>query len=247
MKKILAKIYTVLFSVSVFLVFGFISIIIPATSPAFYRAQFEKYDVLRSVQYQYRYLFDEEAREYISTLSDEELDALMMHVMDYCLYLEDDLNPTINGKTLTVFREDEYSHMQDVKEVFGGGLIIVLVSVLIIIAGIVLFLVYRKGYYENCRKIPFITFAVIGGILLLIALFALVDFNTAFIVFHLLLFEGNWTFANGVMIAMIGQIFFDIVPIIVAIWVGLIVLYVLTLCLYNKKQANKKTNPNLPK
>lgn len=247
MKKFLAKVYTVLFTVSVFLVFGFISIIIPATSPAFYRAQFEKYDVLSSVQYQYRYLFDDDAREYVSTLSDAELDELMMHVMRYCLYLEDDLNPTVNGKTLAVFRDDEYSHMRDVKNVFGGGLIIVLISVLIIIAGIILFVIYRKGYYDNCRKIPYITLAVIGGILLAIALCALIDFEQAFIVFHLLLFEGNWMFASGVMIAMIGQIFYDIVPIIVAVWVGLTLAFLLTIYLYNSRLAKQNQNNNLPK
>lgn len=239
MKKILAKIYTVLFTLSVFLVFGFISIMIPANSPAFYRSQFEKYDVLENVRYQYRYLYEDNAREYIATLSDEQLDELMAHVMRYCLYLEDDLNVTVDGEYLEIFREDEYSHMQDVKNVFGGGLIIVLFSLLIIVGGVILFLIYRKGYYDNCRKIPFITLGVIGGVLLLIALYALIDFTSAFTAFHLIFFDGNWTFSNGVMIAMIGQIFFDIVPIIVAIWLTLTAGLVVALALYNKRQAKK--------
>lgn len=242
MKKILAKIYTVLFTVSVFLIFGFVAIMIPASSQAFYRSQFEKYDVLKSVQFQHRYLEDENAREYIQTLTDEELDDLMMHVVRYCLFLEDDLNITVDGVHLEIFRDDEYSHMQDVKNVFGGGLIIVLVSVIIILVGVVLFLIYRKGYYENCRKIPFITLAVIGGLLVLVALYALIDFESAFTLFHVILFDGNWMFSHGVMITMIGQIFFDIVPIIAVIWIGLILSYVLALYLYNKILAKKSRN-----
>ncbi len=237
--KILYKILAVFFTLSVFLISGFIAIIGPATNKGFYTSQFEKVDdfgetVLDNVRYQYRYLEDEKAKEYVKNMTSEQLMDLMMHTMKYCLFLEDDLNPVIDGERLEIFREDEYSHMEDVKGVFGGGMLIVLVGVAVFAVTLTLGLLKKKGYYENCRKYPYYT--LIGVLLVLgfIGIAAAIDFDKAFEIFHKIFFDGNWQFASGVMIAMIGTIFLDLVPIILAIWIGLLALFVVGVVFYNK-------------
>ena len=237
--KVLSKIIAVIFTVSLFLICGFVAIIGPATSKAFYRAQFEKESifggtVLEDVRAQYEYLDDEKAREFVKNMSAEELLNLMMHTMKYCLFLEDDLNPTIGGERLEVFREDEYSHMEDVKGVFGGGIIIVGVALVFAIAISVLFVKRKKDYYDNARKVPYFTLIGVFSVLAIIGLAAAIDFDTAFRIFHEIFFDGNWTFSSGVMISMIGGIFLDLVPIILAVWVILLGLFVFGVWWLNK-------------
>ena len=234
MKVVLSRALTALFTISLFLTFGFVAIMAPANSSAFYKWQFEKYGVLEKVQAQH-YRLTGTGKAYIKNVNDEELLSLMKHVMRYCLYLEDDLNPTVNGEVIEVFYDNEVSHMKDVKGVFGGGLIIIAVCILIIIGCLPLYIIYRKGYYRNCRKVPLITIGVCLAILISIALFAVIDFDTAFELFHKIFFDGDWQFGSGVMINMIGYIFDDIVFIIAGIWGLLTALFITAVVILNKK------------
>lgn len=237
MKKIFSQIYTGLFTVCLFLLCGFIAIMIPANSRDFYKWQFEKNDTVALVRSQYVYL-DGEGRDYIENITEEQTLDLMQHVMRYCLFLEDDMNITVDGQYLELFTENELSHMKDVRGVFGGGLIIVLISFIVVVAGIVLAIIFRKGYWENCRKIPYYVF---GGIIALFALLAILiacDFQKAFQIFHMIFFTGNWTFSNGVMISMIGYIFTDIVWIIALGWVFFTAISITIVAIYNKLIKN---------
>ena len=192
--KILYRIGTVFFTLSVFLMIGFVAIIGPAISRGFYKSQFQKVDeygetVLDVVRYQSIYLDDEKASEYIENLTEEQLLDLMMHTMKYCLYLEEDLNITVDGEYLEIFREDEYSHMEDVKKVFGGGILIVGFAFLVFIASLILGIKNKKGYYLNSRKFPYYTLIGVFAVLAFIGLAAAIDFDKAFEIFHKIFFE----------------------------------------------------------
>ncbi|MCQ2399751.1 MAG: DUF1461 domain-containing protein [Clostridia bacterium] len=247
MKKVLATIYTVLFTLSVFFIFGFIAIVAPSTNTAFYSSSFDRNNTLAKVKRQESFVTDENAKTYLHNMTKDDLLALMHRTMRYCLYLEDDLNPTIDGVRIEVFREtdyinyegkaeNEYNHMADVKRVFGNGMIIVGVSVLVVIGGVVLFLLNKDYYYKNLRKVPFITLAVLFGILAGVGIFALIDFDYAFDLFHMIFFSGgNWNFSYGVMIYMIGDIFTSLVPIIAGVWIGLTALFTVGVYFINKR------------
>ncbi len=247
MKKTVLRIYTAIFFVALFLVFGFLAILIPSTSKAFYKKEFQKNNTLYKVQTQAKYLGDEE-KKYIENLSDEELVSLMIHTVKYCLYLEKDLNPTIDGKRLELFLEtdqntpygveNEYKHMAEVKVVFGKGLLIVLASVLIIIVGIFLFVKNKDLTKDNMKKIPFFTLAVCLVLLLTVGVVCLINFDQAFTTFHNIFFpNGNWTFSRGIMIKLIGDIFTGIVPFIAVIWLFLIALTITFTIIYNKSKS----------
>lgn len=247
LKKIGANALVALFTVSVFLFFGFIAIMLPANSSLFYKVQFEKYDTLTAVRSAAVYLNDENAKEYIADLTEEELLSLMQHTMRYCLYLEDDLNITVDGEYLEIFLDEqgetltdgclERTHMADVKKLFGGGTVMVGVALVIIAVGLIFVFKYRDYYAKYCRKTPYIALIAVFGLLCAVGIYAAVDFDSAFTLFHEIFFSGKqWQFGYGVMISMIGEIFYDIVPIIVGIWATLLVAFVVGLVFFNKRR-----------
>lgn len=246
MGKLFIRVFAVFSTIGIFLFAGLLAIFLPAFSQAFYRAEFKKNDTLALVQAQADYLDDSEsadydpaAAEYIRNLTEEQLMDLMMHTMRYCVYLEDDLNITVDGVHLSVFRADEYSHMRDVKGLFGGGMAIVFGFFACSVVFSVFAIAKKKLYYETCRRVPFYTLFAAFIFLLFVGICAAVNFEAAFIVFHQIFFTGNWAFGSGVMIAMIGNIFTDLVPVIFILYVCLIAVYCLALALYNRRVGKK--------
>lgn len=245
--KIITRLVNVFFTIGVFLTCGFFAVIVPATNTSFYKWQFGENDTLVKVQWQAEHLTGE-ASEYVENMSFSELISLMDHTMKYCLYLEDDLNITVDGTHLEVFRPDEYKHMQDVKKIFGGGYVLLAIGALFFIAGLVYNLKFKSLYYKYARRTAYYTLAVILFILLLIALLAVIDFDTAFAIFHKVLFPGKqWRFADGVMIAMIGQIFTALAPIILGVWLALLAIFCGTIIYCNKRFRRKNSKENAEK
>jgi hypothetical protein len=241
--KVLQVLLVVAFSIGFFLLSGFASIMIPATSRNFYKSQFIKYDTVEWVREQGVYLDDRNAREYIENITESQLLDLMDHTMLYCLGFTDDLNITVDGVRLEVFREDEYSHMRDCRALFIGGEIIGGVALLLVIAGLVFVLLFSGEYYKNARRAPFLTISVCALAVAGVGIATLIDFDAAFTAFHRILFTGNWTFASGVMISMIGTIFTDLVVYIAIGWLGSIALFVLTFALINSYLARRGAFP----
>ena len=242
--KIITRFVNVLFTIGIFLICGFIAVIVPSTSTSFYEHQFNKNNTLNKVQRQSYYLSGD-AKEYVANMSMDELLSLMDHTMDYCLYFEDDLNITVDGTHLEVFRQDEYVHMQDVKVLFGGGYVLLTVGLLFFVGGLVYNLKFKTQYFKYARRTAYYTLGVILVILLVIALFALIDFDMAFTVFHQILFPGKqWTFASGVMVAMIADIFTGLAPIILAVWVVLLGIFTGVIYYINKRKFNQKIDKN---
>ena len=125
--------------------------------------------------------------------------------------------------------------MADCKKLFGIGIILFFVSVAIFIATLVLGIVFRKTYYLYCGKTVYITLGICLGVLAVIGIFAAINFDKAFTIFHEIFFNGKqWQFGYGVMIAMIGEIFTGLVPIIGIIWIGLLILAVVGVYLFNR-------------
>ena len=247
-KSILFTILIVLMTIGFFLLSGFVAVIVPANSTAFYSTQFEKnytLNYVRAQRFNDYYVYDSIEYNYLRNLTDEELLDLMNHTMRYCMLIEDNLNPTINGTEYKIFNENELSHMADVREVFKGGFILVGIGGVFFALGLALIIIFRKAYCKK-RKVPYITLIALFSVLALIGIFGLINFDLAFEVFHMIFFDGNWTFSEGVMIAMIGDIFTGIVPIIIAVWVGLLTVFLASITVYNHFTKKKYLVKNLP-
>ena len=242
--KVLSKIVAVFFIISFTVLAGFVAIIIPASSNGFYLERFREKDekgrtALDYVKDQNYFLLDDETARFVMDMTEEDLVYVMKHVVRYCFYLEEDLNPTIDGYKMQFFREDEISHMKDVKNLFGVVLIVVGISLVVFIATLCIGVIKRKSYYQNCRKIPFYVLLGVFIVILAVGILSVLNFDKAFDIFHQILFSGNWEFEDGIMIKMIGYIFDDILPIILTIWLGLLTLLAAGIVLYNKKLKNK--------
>ncbi len=256
-KGVLANVLTVLFTLSAFLLAGFIAVIVPATSNSFYKAQFRKHGTLEKVRAQSAYIDDADAKNYVANMTEEQLLSLMNHTMRYCLYLEDDLNIEKDGKRLEIFLDErgepldsgclEVTHMSDVKKLFGAGVIICIVAAVVFVTTLILGLIFKKEYYLYCRKTVFVTLGACLAVLAVIGVTAAINFDFAFTLFHEIFFSGKqWRFGYGVMINMIGEIFTGIVPIIAAIWIVLLVITVAGAALFNKKISSPKNAPPRP-
>ncbi len=246
-RKILYRIFTVFASIAMFIIIGFIAIMIPANSKAFYKWQFTKHNTLEWVQSQGDELYDEDspdydpfAAEYVCSMTEQQLEDLMLHVMRYCVWLEDDINITVDGHYLKIFRADERAHMHDVRNIFGVFIIFTLISVLMCIAFLFFILNRSKAYYETSRKVPFITFGVIIALLAIVGVCTAINYKYMFeVVFHNMLFDGNFAFSNGVMISMIGEIFPDLIMLIGVGWAVMLSVPVIAFVLFNRHIAKK--------
>lgn len=179
----------------------------------FYQKEYEKYQVTESL-----YMDMEDVMEVTS------------YMMDYLIGKEEVLSieTEVEGRTQDFFNEQDRLHMEDVKNLFLGGL--KLRTVMLFLAAVfVLFLILTKADLKKMLTGAY--FAALGVFAILIAgllvSFA-VDFTASFTVFHEIFFTNDlWMFdpAEDYMIRMLPEgFFYDMVMRIGAFFVGGLVL-----------------------
>ena len=179
----------------------------------FYQKEYEKYQVTESL-----YMDMEDVMEVTS------------YMMDYLIGKEEVLSieTEVEGRTQDFFNEQDRLHMEDVKNLFLGGLKLRTVM-LLLAAVLVLFLILTKADLKKMLAGAY--FAALGVFAVLIAgllvSFA-VDFTASFTVFHEIFFTNDlWMFdpAEDYMIRMLPEgFFYDMVMRIGAFFVGGLVL-----------------------
>ena len=179
----------------------------------FYQKEYEKYQVTESL-----YMDMEDVMEVTS------------YMMDYLIGKEEVLSieTEVEGRTQDFFNEQDRLHMEDVKNLFLGGLKLRTVM-LLVAAVLVLFLILTKADLKKMLTGAY--FAALGVFAVLIAgllvSFA-VDFTASFTVFHEIFFTNDlWMFdpAEDYMIRMLPEgFFYDMVMRIGAFFVGGLVL-----------------------
>ena len=179
----------------------------------FYQKEYEKYQVTESL-----YMDMEDVMEVTS------------YMMDYLIGKEVVLSieTDVEGRTQDFFNEQDRLHMEDVKNLFLGGLKLRTVM-LLLAAVLVLFLILTKADLKKMLAGAY--FAALGVFAVLIAgllvSFA-VDFTASFTVFHEIFFTNDlWMFdpAEDYMIRMLPEgFFYDMVMRIGAFFVGGLVL-----------------------
>ena len=179
----------------------------------FYQKEYEKYQVTESL-----YMDMEDVMEVTS------------YMMDYLIGKEEVLSieTEVEGRTQDFFNEQDRLHMEDVKNLFLGGLKLRTVM-LLVAAVLVLFLILTKA--ELKKMLTGAYFAALGVFAVLIAgllvSFA-VDFTASFTVFHEIFFTNDlWMFdpAEDYMIRMLPEgFFYDMVMRMGAFFVGGLVL-----------------------
>lgn len=175
----------------------------------FYQKEYEKYQVTESLY-----------------MDMEDVMKVTSYMMDYLIGKEEVLSieTEVEGRTQDFFNEQDRLHMEDVKNLFLGGLKLRTVM-LLLAAVLVLFLILTKA--ELKKMLTGAYFAALGVFAILIAgllvSFA-VDFTASFTVFHEIFFTNDlWMFdpAEDYMIRMLPEgFFYDMVMRIGAFFVG---------------------------
>lgn len=179
----------------------------------FYQKEYEKYQVTESLY-----------------MDMEDVMKVTSYMMDYLIGKEEVLSieTEVEGRTQDFFNEQDRLHMEDVKNLFLGGLKLRTVM-LLLAAVLVLFLILTKADLKKMLTGAY--FAALGVFAILIAgllvSFA-VDFTASFTVFHEIFFTNDlWMFdpAEDYMIRMLPEgFFYDMVMRIGAFFVGGLVL-----------------------
>jgi integral membrane protein (TIGR01906 family) len=187
--KILDRFVIILFSISILLV-SIWAVIIPITkSIDFFEYEFNKNNTSENTGW---YVYEDNT--YYS-YTNEELTYIMDTVIDYLMDEKDDMQVVINGKN--VFSNQALIHMKDVKVLYTGGNRLGLMFYIITI----ICMIYMAFNFDRMKSLLFkYTMLTLAGILIIlgaIGIFALVDFDKVFVLFHKIAFPTEQKFNDA--------------------------------------------------
>ena len=184
-----------IFTVAFILSTAFISVFGMLYTPSFYTGIHESSDTATKLN-----------------LSSEELRRLTQHLIDYFSYRNNDLqiNVTLlNGFQYPFFTADELSHMVDVKNIFTGLWVFIVMSLAAMITLILVCIFVEKYPLKTIMKGIFFGSLGFLGFISVLGIIVAIDFNAAFTIMHMVLFpQGNWTFSTS-MVTLLPNLLFN--------------------------------------
>ena len=164
-------------------------------SVALYTAGFEKYNI--SVK---------------TGISDVQLRQVAMQMVDYFSGKSPTCQLTVNknGEPLSLYNEKELIHMEDVRNIVQLFTILQIASIVIFV-GVAILIYLKNGLAPLLKGIQIgaIVTAALTGVLII---WALIDFNSLFLIFHYISFTNNlWVLdpAKDYLIMMFPEGFFN--------------------------------------
>jgi len=200
--KIIGKFAQVLFVICLPLVVFTGSVAWAVNSAWLYNSGFEKYDVQQSL-----------AQNGLS-VTQNDLNNITRDFIHYFNSSEEFIHLTvqINGKIIELFSEEETIHFKDVKDLFRLDYAVLLgtfIYCLIFAAGCVFW--HRGKYHSFLARSAVIGSCVSLGIMLILLVAILLDFDSLFYQFHLISFANDFWSAEGNMLLLFpGGFWYDI-------------------------------------
>ncbi len=200
--KIIGKFAQVLFVICLPLVVFTGSVAWAVNSAWLYNSGFEKYDVQQSL-----------AQNGLS-VTQNDLNNITRDFIHYFNSSEEFIHLTlqINGQTVELFNEEEIIHFKDVKGLFRLDYAVLLGTFLYCLIFFVACVFWNRGKYHSLLAWR----AVIGsgvslGIMLVILIAILLDFNSLFYQFHLISFTNDfWSTEGNMLLLFPGGFWYDI-------------------------------------
>jgi integral membrane protein (TIGR01906 family) len=165
------------------------------------------------------------------------------HLLAYITGEKDDLELTVNvnNQPVMMYNQREIDHMVDVRDLFATLVVVQIISYLVFLLSIL------GSYLMNREKLKTVLFEssklavyVFGGAIGLITLFALVDFNWFWRVFHEVLFDNDLWLLNPLtdrMIVMVPLAFFKrLVAFVIGTWLLSVLLWLLLTRFISKRK-----------
>lgn len=187
--KLLDRLVIIIFNISLLLVTIW-AIIIPITkSKDFYEYEFNKNNTTENT---YWYVSEDKTYYYYTN---EQLTMISEVIIDYLMGRTDNMQVVIEGRN--VFSNQALIHMKDVKALYTGGRILGWVFFGLLILTLIYMIFSYKRIKPLLFKYTMLTLGGIGLILLGFAIYALIDFNGAFVLFHRLAFPTDQKFRDA--------------------------------------------------
>lgn len=202
--RIIDYIVSIIFSITFIILLGCVAVLPIAKSKSYYLSEHKKNNVKQILQEtSFRggtcYCYDKDGN-YMSyyvpyhEVTDEDIVNATNHIIDY-LYSEKVESmqfqvDTDEGK-VDFFSEQAIVHMADVKVLFIGGIKLCYICIVIFVLCLVYLILTRKHSFNILLNVYLRTLIVFGVATILIGLFAMIDFDTAFEVFHKIIFPDS--------------------------------------------------------
>ena len=221
--KVFDYVCVILFSIFFILSCAFISIVPIASDNSYYMQQYKTNGVGPYLTY---------------TL--DELELITKSITNYLFKGAASMQIQIDGSN--VFSNQAILHMSDVKDLFVGGSILGIISIIITLICLTYIIFRCKSIKHIFRKINYLTFLSFLLIVIAICVYALVDFDSAFVNFHHVIFPDPEKFKNAffpnddtLINILTLEFFFDIFFAIIIRLVSLFIIYfIIVQCLYGK-------------
>lgn len=146
-------------------------------------------------------------------LSEAELDKLTEKLVRYFSGKDDSLQTYVvfDGETTEepFYTEDELSHMADVKVIFANVNLMLITFLTAAAVIFIIVLVFDKKRTRHFKQGSVLGSSIVLLIFIVLGLYAALDFDGAFTVFHKIFFpQGNWTFSTDMVVLLPQTLFF---------------------------------------
>ena len=165
------------------------------------------------------------------------------HLLAYIVGEKDDLELTVNvnNQPVMMYNQREIDHMVDVRDLFTALVVVQVICYLIFFLSLVVsYIINRKQLKKVLFESSKLAVYVFGGAVGLITLFALVDFNWFWNVFHEVLFDNDLWLLNPLtdrMIVMVPLAFFQrLVAFVIGTWLLSVFLWLLLTRFISKRK-----------
>lgn len=195
----------------------------------FYEREYEKYDVADSLNMEMNDIMDVTDKMMAYLIGEREALSVMTNV---------------DGEYQDFFNEQDRFHMEEVKNLFLGGLKIRNILLIGAAALIMLLIFWKTDLFQILKKAFFIALGIFGGLTIVLGGLISMDFNRCFTIFHEIFFDNDlWIFDpdTDYMIRMLPEgFFFDFVIRIGSVFV--ISLIVFAVLFYLAARYEKRKN-----
>jgi len=182
--------------------------------------------------------FEENNTSEITQKDSEELIEISMEIIDYLKGNRDNL--IIEDKDGLVFEGRELKHMEDVRALFDKGYKI---KNILLFTALVLAVILKYIYKNKILKLLFKGGIIFSGILIVVGLIIIFNFNKAFIIFHEILFSNDLWILNpeeDLLIQMLPSNFFSDLGLLIVKRYIITTVVITADYLINEKRINKK-------
>lgn len=237
------RIVVVLASLLLIILMGCVAVLPIAKSKSYYMKEHEKNKVeeileTESFNGKLHTHYDENNEPYVHYLpiydvTKKDIQEATYHIIDY-LYHQDVKSmqfqlDTSEGK-VDFFSKQAIDHMADVKVLFIGGIRLCYISIVLFI----LCAIYIGFFYQRIKPMLAKTYLITVGIFvvftLIVAIYAILDFDSAFIFFHKIIFPDSqkvnlalsFSYCDTLTNILTGEFFMHI-----GLWIGIIFLSLL--------------------